>query len=93
MGLFIDFGRGRACAGGNETTTEQELTGRQSTRTSDSERFVRSVIYNVRPSTQLRGKLLSYFTDFKLTLNKHLGRRHEASESHEVERANYQKTV
>lgn len=25
MGLFIDFGRGRACASGNETTTEQEL--------------------------------------------------------------------
>lgn len=37
MGLFIDFGRGRACASGNETTAEQELRECKSARTSDSE--------------------------------------------------------
>lgn len=41
MGLFIDFGRGRACASGNETTAEQELRECKSARTSDSEGSVK----------------------------------------------------
>lgn len=45
MGLFIDFGRGRACASGNETTTEQELRECKSARTSDSVGSVKYVSF------------------------------------------------